>query len=759
MQIKILPAITFLLFFVCGTILLPANALAQFNTPVINAAAGANEYGNANINNYVTNGGNSTWYMTWDDTYLYLLLSNANASEAAVIYLDINPLIPVNGGTAANGANIGQAYDGLAAPNLPFRADAILYVKNDYREFRRWNGSEWVQVSFGVGGLGGGSDDYADGEYASDGGTNTRELRISWSRLTNGGTRPVAFNWNGYVAYNNGLYAQVPVENPGGTFPAASLLNFSRYLTTTATANGASDNPMSRNSYTHIGDNLNNFAGLNVWDFTMNTADRTISRATVSPWNIANNFVVNNGTVFFNTAAGNNTTVGGNLLVSGGLLDLDNAGNDNDLLVNGNVIFTGGTLRASNISFSDIFLKGNWQQSGTAIFDANNRSIYFDGGSQQTLSGISTFANLYLDNAAGLKLMNSITALATITIARGKMNLSGYDLTLRGVNSMIVENRTENHFITDNTAVDDANKGGRIIATSRPVTGTQTDIAGLGLLLNDATGYDVGISRYHYRADTKSMRKLYTVSGTPTATTLAIEYALEELAGIATAELSIYRRDASWNMVASAPAGNKVTANDAVTAFSDWTLADKNIPLPVSLVRFEASRLTANEVRVAWQTASEQNSMQFEVEQSKDGQQFVRVATVKAAGFSTQPRAYNSLITETKGAFYRLKNVDADGKFAYIPQVFVEAAAGVNAVRIYPNPVSNSVQILSEYPANQVVTLQVINVQGRVISSFKGNIQGIGVSLNQAVPGLTPGIYFLKFETNGQQTIERMIKM
>jgi hypothetical protein len=303
-----------------------APAAAQFNTASVNCDIGANEYGTGNANSYSS--GVPTWYMTWDDTYLYISIQNANETEAGIVYLDWDPFLPVNGGGTSNGNVTGlPGYDGLT-PDLPFRADAVIYFKNDYRELRRRNGSGgWTSVSSGAGGLGGGSNDYIDGHYCSNGRGNgpgaddDRELRISWNRLTGGGARPAAFNWNAYIAYSNGLYGEVPIENPDGTLGAGATPDFVRYFTVSSTANGFSTNPFSRNSYTHIGGNLTGFGAISVYDFTMNTAGFSITRSTSTggDWTIAHDLVVADGTVNFGGSGGASygaTTVG-NLKLAG----------------------------------------------------------------------------------------------------------------------------------------------------------------------------------------------------------------------------------------------------------------------------------------------------------------------------------------------------------------------------------------------------------------------------------------------------------
>ncbi len=101
-----------------------STAFSQYTTPVVDANFdGVGVY----PNNYIS--GTTTWYMTWNATDLFVFVQNANETEPVSIYLDVDPIIPVNGGTDADGTLVGLNYDGYTTrPNLPFRADICIYA-------------------------------------------------------------------------------------------------------------------------------------------------------------------------------------------------------------------------------------------------------------------------------------------------------------------------------------------------------------------------------------------------------------------------------------------------------------------------------------------------------------------------------------------------------------------------------------------------------------------------------------------------------
>jgi glycosidase len=232
---RALALILFLVLSLGAALLLPfQSAQAQFASPAVDGVIGSNEYGvHTDGQNQQSTGTGQTWYMTWDDTNLYVAVTNANLSEGAVIYIDKDPISPVNGGTNANGNLTGNNYDNTNFAHLPFRADYVTYFKDGYREFRKADGA---------GGWSGAT--AFSGAYASNGTGNVRELSIPWSDVTGGSGRPASFLFFGYVTSSGGyVYGQVPQSNPGTVIGTAA--DYSHYYTVNSTANGASTKPFS----------------------------------------------------------------------------------------------------------------------------------------------------------------------------------------------------------------------------------------------------------------------------------------------------------------------------------------------------------------------------------------------------------------------------------------------------------------------------------------------------------------------------------
>ncbi len=159
----------------------------------------AGEYGDA-THQYLNTTSQQTWYMAWDQTNVYLAITNATTTEAAVMYWNF-------GGTT--GPTVGFGYDDVTPSQLPFHADTIMYFKNGYNDYRLAMGSSWAAAP---------SLDAANYKVCLSTDGTTREVVIPWSDLASpaGGTQPGTFNFLGYLESPAGyLYGMAPGDNPG----------------------------------------------------------------------------------------------------------------------------------------------------------------------------------------------------------------------------------------------------------------------------------------------------------------------------------------------------------------------------------------------------------------------------------------------------------------------------------------------------------------------------------------------------------------
>lgn len=388
-------------FFFFLLTLVPFAARAQYTTATVNGTIGASEYGtHTDGSNQNTNSGVVT-YMTWDATNLYVGVSGSTVGEAIVLYLDKDPQVPVNGGTNANGTNVGFNYDGANFAALQFRADLVLYAKNGYREYRTADGSNGWSTS---GTTGWGS--YSDNSTFTASGV--QELALPWSAV---GGIPASFNFFVYKTSSAGfVYGQQPTANsPVGSI--GTTARWQRYYTVTSTTNGSATKPFSRDCYVfNSTSNITGFGAISVWDFTMNSSGLSLTRTTGAggAWTISGSLVVGNGTVDFGSSS-NTATVGSSSGAGGTTF--------------GGVNMSGGALTLSTASGGDLNLNGNFIKTG-GTFTANSRQVAFTGNSKQRWNSSATESqNIYIANSNttdSVRLETSITN----TLAAGTISLS-----------------------------------------------------------------------------------------------------------------------------------------------------------------------------------------------------------------------------------------------------------------------------------------------------------------------------------------------
>lgn len=139
----------------------------------------------------------------------------------------------------------------------------------------------------------------------------------------------------------------------------------------------------------------------------------------------------------------------------------------------------------------------------------------------------------------------------------------------------------------------------------------------------------------------------------------------------------------------SASGDPRVTQDFVINSFSDYTVTDETVTLPVTLIDFGISQMADNNVNLTWGTLSELNSDFFQIERSSDGLNFFEIGMVKAAGNSSDRREYQFVDSEVSGdeAFYRLKIIDLDGSFEYSQIKYLQLSG--EKPLIYPNPTSD----------------------------------------------------------------------
>ncbi|MBX0332190.1 T9SS type A sorting domain-containing protein [Pontibacter sp. HSC-14F20] len=185
------------------------------------------------------------------------------------------------------------------------------------------------------------------------------------------------------------------------------------------------------------------------------------------------------------------------------------------------------------------------------------------------------------------------------------------------------------------------------------------------------------------------------------------------------------------------------------------------IPLPVELVYFTAT-VRNNQAHLEWLTASELDNDRFEIERSLDARSFEMVGTVKGKGTTSLESKYTFTDrTPVQGTvYYRLKQVDLDGQFAYSNVIAVNAKglARELATQAYPNPFQDVIKVTLTAPEAQVAAMTIYDINGRRVMTkdldLDAGVNMLELKLNQ----LQSGMYILKVVGAGMESTTRIMK-
>jgi hypothetical protein len=176
------------------------------------------------------------------------------------------------------------------------------------------------------------------------------------------------------------------------------------------------------------------------------------------------------------------------------------------------------------------------------------------------------------------------------------------------------------------------------------------------------------------------------------------------------------------------------------------------LPLSVELVNSEAS-CTGDAVLILWSTSTEINNDYFLIEKSEDGINFTEIGTVASAGNSQQTTEYSftDYNTENKKLYYRLKQVDTDGKQTELGKVTTHTACidGEDEIHTFYNQQSGlDITINASHNCTYRITL--LDAMGKIVQAIvHPSNEGVNHFIWN-ISGCSTGIYVINFESENE---------
>jgi trimeric autotransporter adhesin len=168
--------------------------------------------------------------------------------------------------------------------------------------------------------------------------------------------------------------------------------------------------------------------------------------------------------------------------------------------------------------------------------------------------------------------------------------------------------------------------------------------------------------------------------------------------------------------------------------------------VPVTWLSFSAI-LQNGKTILNWSVASEENNTAFVIERSTDGIQWKALFAVASRGNTALQSNYNGIDAEplTGINYYRIKQVDVDGRFTYSSIINVKVSTNKASFVVYPNPAGTMVNYELQNSGNRVVVdVELKAIDGKLLKKFHvNNTRG-----SFLVHDLQAGIYVLKVKDN-----------
>lgn len=465
-----------------------------------------------------------------------------------------------------------------------------------------------------------------------------------------------------------------------------------------------------------------------------------------------------------------NAAIYGNLLITA-------AGTKNAIVP----FITAGNFTMTNGTFTSIVtvthtVGGNWQMTG-GTFNNTNITIVMNGTDTQDISSTGAFKNLTINKASGLVTLSSdITVSTALTLTAGKISMGNRNLTI-GNSGVINGAGAANYIIaTGNGSLNQqVVAGGNKVfpvgltnaytpATVALTAGSTTDVINVRMLTAPYHGGLSGDPQTNYAVNATWLIGENVAGGSNASITLQWPLSLELPGFNRTLSRLAHFTSGTWEFGnADIPATGSNPYSVTRTGFTDFSpfAVSTYMALPVTWLTITGRNENTNNF-INWSVASELNNDHFVVEVSVSGNRFTAIGEIKGAGTTDTEQRYSFVHYDVKEPvyYYRIKQVDIDGKYSYSKIVKVTADnTAKNSVSLLSNPVHGNLVVSIVAKRFSAGSISIADAAGKIVYTEKTRLSTGSNTISIGVSKYAAGIYYFVFlNENGNKEVVRFIK-
>jgi hypothetical protein len=196
---------------------------------------------------------------------------------------------------------------------------------------------------------------------------------------------------------------------------------------------------------------------------------------------------------------------------------------------------------------------------------------------------------------------------------------------------------------------------------------------------------------------------------------------------------------------------------DNFTSFSKIAPITEIVILPVEMLSFDAFK-NNQVVDVKWETISERSASHFMVQRSLNGKDFTDIGRVEAKGNSTINTKYlfNDERPSKGKNYYRLQQVDLDGKYSYTKIVVIDFEGDDTELQVFPNPSSEGIGFNVILPTSVTgeIEMKVTDAAGKQMFFKRFQYQGGTIQLPS---DFAKGFYTLSISTQKENYVRKLV--